>query len=341
MRAEAAERETAEESEGAAVPIRIGTAGWSYEDWKGIVYPARPRRGFDPLELMASLFDTNEINSTFYRIPSPQAVSAWTRRVAHNPHFQFTAKLYRGFTHERSSGDAEEKAFRAAMEPMAADGRLGALLVQFPVSFHNTADNRDALASILDRFSDLPLAAEFRHASWNRTDGLDVLAARDAAFVNIDQPWLGDNLRTTDHSAPGLAYYRFHGRNAEKWFGPDTSNEERYNYLYSPAELEPYVARIRGAAAALAPGATVKEAEPEDAKNDPRLRAPAGGVSAILNNHFRGQAVANAIQLQHRLTGELVAVPESLVAVYPALRSITLSNEPQTSLFGPPRGNEA
>jgi uncharacterized protein YecE (DUF72 family) len=293
----------------AAVPIRVGTAGWSYEDWKGIVYPSRAPSGFDPLAFLASLFDTNEINSTFYRIPAVQTTRSWSRRVAHNPRFAFTAKLFRGFTHERTAGSPEEKDFLAAMEPLSADRRLAEVLVQFPVSFRNTAENRASLAAILDRFRALPLAAEFRHASWDREDARDLLAIRGALFVNIDQPWIGENLRATDHVASGRAYYRFHGRNAPKWFGPDTSNEERYNYLYTPSQIEKAAARV--------------EAAWREAGRGARGAAGTAGVAAIFNNHFRGQAVANAIQLQHVLTGELVAVPETLRAAYPALEAIT------------------
>jgi uncharacterized protein YecE (DUF72 family) len=313
----------------AAVPIRVGTAGWSYEDWKGIVYPARAPSGFDPLAFLASLFDTNEINSTFYRIPTVRATRDWARRVAHNPRFAFTAKLFRGFTHERTAGSPEEKEFLSAMEPLAADGRLAGVLVQFPVSFRNTADNRTSLAGILDRFRALPLAAEFRHDSWDREDARDLIGQRNAVFVNIDQPWIGDNLRNTDYVAPGRAYYRFHGRNAPKWFGPNTSNEERYNYLYTPSQIEKTASRVEAAsreAAAASGGA-------------PRGAAGTAGVAAIFNNHFRGQAVANAIQLQHVLTGELVAAPETLRTTYPELAGITeaaksATTAKQPKLFG-------
>jgi len=268
---------------------------------------------------MASLFDTNEINSTFYRIPAVRSARDWARRVSFNPRFAFAAKLYRGFTHERTAGSPEEKEFLAAMEPLASEGRISAVLVQFPVSFRNTDENRGALAKILDRFRTLPLAVEFRHASWDRVDALDLLAEHDAAFVNIDQPWLGDNLRATDHVAPSRAYWRFHGRNAEKWFGPNTSNEARYDYTYSEKQLAPFAEKIHSAAERAAAGA----------RHGPR---PGAGVSAILNNHFRGQAVANAIQLQHLLTGEIVSAPESLVATYPQLGAIT-RGEGQDRLF--------
>lgn len=317
----------------AAVPIRVGTAGWSYEDWKGIVYPTRAPAGFDPLAFMASLFDTNEINSTFYRIPAIRATRDWARRVSHNPRFAFTAKLFRGFTHERTAGSPEEKEFLSAMEPLSKEGRLSEILVQFPVSFRNTDENRASLASILDRFRALPLAAEFRHSSWDNEDARDLIAERGAVFVNIDQPWIGENLRTTDHVAPGRAYYRFHGRNAPKWFGPNTSNEERYNYLYTPPQIEKAAARVRAASEKAAAGG-------EPGEKAPRGAAGTSGVAAIFNNHFRGQAVANAIQLQHMLTGEMVTAPETLRGTYPALVPITEPAPPaaprpkQPKLFG-------
>ena len=302
-------------------PVRVGTAGWSYEDWNSIVYPARPARGFDRLGLMASLFDTNEINSSFYRIPTARMTADWARRVAHNPRFAFTAKLFRGFTHERKSGAADAKAFAQAAEPLAQEGRLGCLLAQFPFSFHDSGENRRWLEDLLERFSSFPLAVEFRHASWDTEETRGLLSRHRAAFVNIDQPRLDGNLPPTSHVTAPLAYYRFHGRNSPKWFGPDTSNEERYNYLYSEKELTPWVGRIRQAGDKLA--STRKE------------DAAARGIYVILNNHFRGQAVANAIQLQMALTGETRDVPETLRETYPALVPVTsaAATEPQRRLF--------
>jgi len=233
----------------------------------------------------------------------------WSERVAFNPRFAFTAKLFRGFTHERDATEADAKAVALAMEPLARDGRLGCLLIQFPMSFHDTRENRRHLSGVLQRFAAFPLAAEFRHASWNNPETLALLSERRAAFVNIDQPDLRDNLPPTHHVTAEVAYFRFHGRNAAKWFGPDTSNVERYNYLYSAAELRPWVERIRG--------------------------ANAKSVFAILNNHFRGQAAANALELQHELTGATPAVPDALRQAYPALAAVTrtASGPEQKRLF--------
>jgi uncharacterized protein YecE (DUF72 family) len=272
--------------------------------------------------MMASLFDTNEINTTFYRIPPPQMAESWARKVEHNPRFAFTAKLFRGFTHERESGDADRDSFLAAMAPLREAKRLACVLVQFPMSFHHTQENRRHLERTLGSLESLPLAAEFRHASWDVEEVRLLLGRRGAAFVNIDQPAISNNLSPTDHVTAPIAYFRFHGRNAEKWFGPDTSNEERYNYLYSARELDPWVARIRGAAEKASSFAKASEDKP-------------GGVYAILNNHFRGQAVANALELQAALTGETRDVPAMLRAAYPAIEPVTrpIEETRQTRLF--------
>ena len=297
--------------------IRVGTAGWSYEDWRGIVYPLRPPRGFDRLATMAELFDTNEINSTFYRVPDARQTADWARRVAHNPRFRFTAKLYRGFTHERNAGSEEERAFLAAMEPLAREERLGAVLVQYPFSFHDNKDSRALLSGTLSRFAALPLAVEFRHESWDHEDTAQFLSDRGVAFVNIDQPALAGNLGASNRVTASLAYYRFHGRNASNWFRPDTSNEERYNYLYREAELSPWIDRVREAARALVARAAAK-----------------AGVFVVLNNHFRGQAVANALMLQKTLTGEVRTVPETLIAAFPDVPRLAAAPAPgQRPLF--------
>ena len=250
---------------------------------------------------MATLFDTNEINSTFYRVPPASMARDWARRVAHNPRFLFTAKLYRGFTHDRNATARDEKAVSDAMDALGSAGRLGTVLVQVPMSFHATEENRALLERIFERFAAFPLASEFRHFSWDTPETLRFLEDNSVGFVNIDQPRLKGNLPATSHVTGPVAYYRFHGRNAAKWFGPDTSNQERYNYLYNEKELGPWAERIREGAA----------------------RRPDTNAFAVMNNHFRGQAVANALQLQQMLNGEIREVPEILRETYPGIDAIT------------------
>lgn len=148
--------------------IHIGPAGWSYKDWEETVYPQKPGKNFDPLEYLARFFNTIEINSSFYRPPTPSTTKAWATRVSANKKFSFSAKLHRLFTHERGKATKkDEKEFHDGMKPLLKAGKLGALLLQFPWSFKNTVEDRIYLAELLEKFSQYPLVLEVRHASWN------------------------------------------------------------------------------------------------------------------------------------------------------------------------------
>src|SRR5262245_52806580 len=156
--------------------ILVGPAGWSYADWRGRVYPEGAGSKFDTLGLVARYFDTAEINSSFYHPPAPNTARAWLRRIAHNPNFVFTAKLYRTFTHERGRASHEdERLFREGTEPLLEAGKLGAVLMQFPWSFKNDRDERDYLHQLVARFKDYPLVVELRHESWNNPRILQTL----------------------------------------------------------------------------------------------------------------------------------------------------------------------
>jgi uncharacterized protein YecE (DUF72 family) len=147
--------------------LRIGPAGWSYKDWAGIVYPDPPPKGFHGAAYLSQFFDTIEINSTFYRPPTPEMAKAWVKHVSGNKNLRYTAKLWRGFTHERNATPADEAEFKAGTDPLMEANRLGALLRQFPISFKNTPDERTYLVRLHRRFADYPLVLEVRHASWN------------------------------------------------------------------------------------------------------------------------------------------------------------------------------
>lgn len=278
----------------------VGTAGWSYEDWEGIVYPRPKPRGFHPLPFLGRLIDTVEINSTFYRTPPPAMSRSWVRRVEALPDFLFTVKLLQAFTHERQAftqKDVDE--FKAGIAPLVAARRLAALLIQFPWSFANTPANTDYLLRLFSLFSDHPLALEVRQRSWATPEFLRLLAGRGVAFCNIDQPLFPSCLApSAEATSPDFAYVRLHGRNAKDWFRKDAGRDDRYNYLYAHDELEEWIGRIR------------------------QLGKKSGRVFVITNNHYQGQALANALQIKNLLTGEKLEIPETLLEAYPALREI-------------------
>lgn len=270
--------------------IRVGPAGWSYQDWEGTVYPKHGSR-FDHLAYLASFFDTIEINSPFYRIPPPTHARSWVRRVAGNRDFRFTTKVYRGFTHDKTGlVDTEVDAFRKYLEPLAEADRLGAILLQFPWSFKNSPESVDRLTALFEAFRYYPKALEVRHASFQTDDFLALLEQHDVGWVNVDQPLFHDSVKPADTTTGTVAYARFHGRNYQKWFAHDES-WERYDYLYSREELEPWVERINSMA-----------------KNK--------DTYVITNNHFRGQAILNAGDLKGAL-GQDATVPPQLKEAYP------------------------
>ena len=106
--------------------VRVGPAGWSYPDWNGIVYPPRMPKDLHPLSLLCEHFDTVEINSSFYRPPNPRHCESWVEKVAENPHFKFTAKLWERFSHKRTTELSQEdiEVYRAGIEPLHDAGKL-------------------------------------------------------------------------------------------------------------------------------------------------------------------------------------------------------------------------
>src|ERR1700719_3111963 len=145
---------------------RIGTAGWAYPHWNGVVYPQGGPKNQHPLELLARHFDVVEINSSFYQALKPEVVRLWMKKVEANPRFQFTAKLHQRFTHARVLEDAEVAAFKDGLRPLLRANKLGAVLMQFPWAFRFNAENREFFIRLRRAFSEFPLVAEMRHSSW-------------------------------------------------------------------------------------------------------------------------------------------------------------------------------
>ena len=141
---------------------------------------------------------------------------------------------------------------RQALDLLQEGGRLGAVLLQFPWSFRRTDESRDWLDGVLG-LRGLPLVLEVRHGSWNEPEFYAALAERGIGFVNIDQPMFRNSLAPSARATAAVGYVRVHGRNYEDWFREEAGPEERYDYLYSAAELEPWAERIREIAATRAP----------------------------------------------------------------------------------------
>ena len=292
--------------------IKVGPAGWSYKDWRGTVYSENAGSGFDSLAFVAHYFATVEINSSFYRPPTPESAKSWIKRVEHNPKFSFTAKLYRIFTHDRGKATiADEKAFRAGLDPLAEAAKLGSVLIQFPWSFKNDAEERSYLMQLVERFKDYPLVVELRHSSWNRPAIFQTLEDLGVGFCNIDQPLFAHSIKPSAEVTSKIGYVRLHGRNYQNWFREDAETAERYDYLYSPDELEPWVGRIK------------------------EVARRAKQTYVITNNHVRGQGLVNALEVMALLEEQPVPGPAHLLETYPRLgESIVADDGPgQGKLF--------
>ncbi len=308
--------------------IRVGTAGWDYPDWDGVVYPSPRSRSFDRLRFISDYFDAVELNVTFYRQPDRRQVAAWVERLEDRTDFRFTAKLHRSLTHPRGSGVRPEQGpwgreggekhawsaaaqdcpasaggglgnaaemFREGIDPLVRAGRLLAVLMQFPQSFDRRPHHREHLKTLASLLRGLPLVAEFRHRSWNEEAILDDLRRWGIGFCNIDQPSLGATMPPTSHATSSIAYIRLHGRNARNWFRRSARPFERYDYLYSMEELDPWIRRIKDLAGAVEQ------------------------VVVIANNHYRGKGPANGLMMKSALERRRVDAPSTLVEAYPAL----------------------
>jgi uncharacterized protein YecE (DUF72 family) len=332
----------------AQTELRIGPAGWSYSDWSGYVYPARRPKGFHEATYLSQFFDTIEINTSFYNPMRTDHAKTWLDRVSANPRFLFTAKLWQKFTHDPVSSRDDERTVREGFDVLRSAGKLGAVLAQFPFSFHRSAGNTVALTVLMQRFADYPLAVELRHGTWNNPDTFALLRDHNVALCNIDQPIIGRSIEPRDTpigaavqplaSKPAvsdanedfdprvpaevktqpeqfavapLGYIRLHGRRYDTWFSDDPALPafERYNYLYSTEELAPWATRIR--------------TETKHAQK----------VFAVTNNHYLGKGIVNALQLLSMLKGAKVNVPDPLRIKYPELEKIADLPPERPTLF--------
>ena len=274
----------------------VGTAGWSYPSWKGLVFPKTTAVAEHPLVEVARRLDTIEINSTFYRHLKPEVARLWMAKVKHNPRFLFTAKLHQTFTHARVLEQSEIRECQDGLLPLLRAKKLGAVLMQFPWSFRFTGENREFLLQLRQEFSAFPLVAEMRHASWMAEEAIGTFIDFGIGFCNIDQPAYTSAMPPTAYLTSPVGYVRLHGRNPDNSlgaFGKDVARTAQHNYLYSPAELQEWKTRIE------------------------KINRFAERTFVVFNNDAAGKSYVNALQTRALLTGEYAVAPLSLRRKYP------------------------
>jgi uncharacterized protein YecE (DUF72 family) len=284
-----------------AASPRVGTAGWSYPHWNGLVYPKSYPRGFHALDFQARRFNVVEINSSFYQPLKPEVVRLWMRKVEVNPQFLFTAKLHQRFTHARVLEDPEIAEFKEGLGPLLRGRKLGAVLMQFPWAFRFTAENREFLIRLRRAFHEFPLVAEMRHSSWLTEEAVGTFLDYRIGFCNIDQPAYTSAMPPTAYLTSSVGYVRLHGRNPRNslggydrnFSGQTPARMRQHDYLYCQAELAEWTKRIE------------------------RIHRYAESTFVIFNNDAAGQSVVNALQLQSMISGQNAAAPQELRRRYP------------------------
>ena len=306
--------------------MRVGICSWADPALieSGGFYPKRSMSAEARLRYYASVFDTVEVNSSYYAIPDIKNTVRWVERTPLG--FVFHVKAYAlltGHHPKPESLPAELQAllprqpgrtrrgeieaasfppeavgaafrlFRAAVTPLADAGKLGYILFQFAPWVHFERARLDYLASLAERLPGWTIAVEFRHRSWFPEHAAEALAALgDArlAHVIVDAPiGAGAVPRVTASTAP-TAVFRLHGRNADGWLrqlrGEEPAVREKYDYLYSEAELRELLPEI---------GRIGEEAEQ---------------VFISFNNNNRDYPVQNA-RMMKRLLGQPVGEPRA------------------------------
>jgi uncharacterized protein YecE (DUF72 family) len=253
--------------------VYVGTSGYSYQDWVGPFYPPGMQAS-DYLEFYGREFGFVELNFSYYRQPDAYMLRKMCAKTPSG--FLFTVKAHQSITHEINDDLLQNlEIYKKGIMPLQEAEKLGAVLLQFPYSFHYTAENRKHLDYLSKHLSELPLAVEFRNVEWQKEQVLSELRARGIGFVNVDTPELPGLPGAAETVSGDLAYVRFHGRNKKMWWKGD--NTSRYDYLYSDAELTEWVDRIR------------------------KILEKAKVLFIAFNNHSRGQAVSNARSMKKLL----------------------------------------
>jgi uncharacterized protein YecE (DUF72 family) len=257
--------------------LRVGTSGYSYPEWiEAGIYPPGTKAG-QMLPLYAKEFPVTELNYTWYQMPRAEAVERQLALVP--PNFLFCAKLTRTLTHEVDAklwpGEVEK--YRRGIAPLVQSRQLLAILIQFSAGFDRSPKHRSYLGALLSELQGLPLAVEFRNASWANDKVFAELQRRRVSLVTVDEPDLPGLYPSLDVvTNPELFYVRFHGRNALGWRSGKMATQ--FDYDYSDDELATWMdEKLR------------------------RLIEAAKTGAIFFNNHVRGQAPRNARRLMELL----------------------------------------
>jgi uncharacterized protein YecE (DUF72 family) len=241
--------------------ILFGTCGWSYKEWIGPFYAKTDK---SMLRAYTHIFNSAEIDSTFYRYPNAGTVMGWARYSPEG--FVFTAKLPGLITHDKKLNqemgiEKDLDRFLQLMEPLSMSGKLGCVLVQLPPRFDYKPKQVEEFFRLLP--THLRFAVEFRHPSWLRDETWRLLERYKVAYTIVDEPLLPPEVHVTSD----IAYFRWHGRGTRPW----------YDYRYSAEELQPWISRIQAVA--------------EKVKK----------VYGYFNNHYHGYAVENCLQIMEMI----------------------------------------
>jgi len=248
--------------------IKIGTSGYSYEDWRGTFYPA-DLPATKMLEYYVRFFHTVELNATYYTIPKSNTFQRLAEKTP--AHFEFIVKAHQETTHRRQENEKVCNQLLAAVKPLGDQNKLFGFLAQFPYSFKNNEENRRYLLQTKSYFGDYPLFVEFRNYTWLSSSLPDFLQENKIGYVNVDEPQLRGLLPRQDLVTNGLGYIRLHGRNEKDWWNGQGS--ARYDYEYNEEELKEWLIHIS------------------------RILKKAFKTYIFFNNHPTGKAVKNAEQM--------------------------------------------
>jgi uncharacterized protein YecE (DUF72 family) len=266
--------------------VRIGTASWTDPTMTaaGVFYPDGANTAEERLNFYSSQFPVVEVDATYYALPARQTAELWMERTP--PHFTFDIKAHALMTGQPSEPKRLPKDLREALPaelldqrrvyardlpaeirdeiwdrfldalaPLNSSGKLGAVFFQYPRWVFPSNEARDAIVEARERLGDIPMAVEFRHASWVNEKNVDrtlrFLEKYEIPMVMVDAPpgtksSLPPMVAVT---SPRLAVVRFHGRRTETWEAANIPVVERFRYLYDESELGEWVPRIREAAA--------------------------------------------------------------------------------------------